>query len=69
MDAPAQADRKRARRIGMLLRRAAHLEARIAASPDRKLTYDQAEASALRWAVRELEKQHPRREESGPCPT
>lgn len=56
MEKSAPAESKRARRIGMLQRRAAHLEARIAANPGRNLSYDQAEASALRWAVTELEK-------------
>lgn len=48
---------KRARRPGMLRRRAEHLERRIAANPSRNLSYDQAELSALRWAVGELDPQ------------
>ena len=63
MDGSAPSDRKRARRIGMMRRRAAHLEARIAANPDRNLSYDKAEASALCWAIAELEKHNPQREE------
>jgi hypothetical protein len=55
MDASAKADRKRDRRIAMMRRRAAHLEQRIAENPHRNLSYDKAEASALRWAIGELE--------------
>lgn len=48
---------KRARRLGMLRRRAEHLQRRIDANPTRNLSYDQAELSALRWAVGELDPQ------------
>lgn len=48
-------EEKRVRRIGMLRRRAAHLQRRIAARTDTRLTYDEAELGALRWAIRILE--------------
>ena len=52
---------KRERRIAALLRRADHLEARIAAAaPEKQLTYDVREAHALRWAIHELEAIHQR---------
>lgn len=51
------AEIKRARRIGMLRRRADHLQRRIVENPTRNLSYDQAELSALRWAVSELDPQ------------
>ena len=41
------------RRVATLRKRLAHLEARIASSPKR-LTYDEEEAAALRWALGEL---------------
>jgi hypothetical protein len=44
--------------LKMLKRRADHLAGRIEDNPN--LSYDQAELSALRWAVRELEKKHER---------
>lgn len=46
---------KAARRIARLRRRQAHLERRIAENPERNLSFDTAEASALRWATDELE--------------
>jgi len=42
--------------IAALKKRAAHLEKRIAASTDRRLTYDEAELAALRWALSKLER-------------
>ena len=39
----------------MLRRRAAHLQKRIDASTGPRLTYDEAELGALRWAIRILE--------------
>jgi len=48
---------KRARRLGMLRRRAEHLQRRIEASPDKCLSYDVAELKALRWALSELDPQ------------
>jgi hypothetical protein len=48
---------KRERRIGMLRRRAAHLQQRIESSPDKCLSYDVAELSALRWALDQLDPQ------------
>lgn len=45
-------------RIKVLERRADHLAKRIAESP-LDLTYDKAELSALRWAIRELEEKVP----------
>ena len=50
--------RKRARRLAVLRRRAEHLERRIAADPNRPADHDKAEASALRWAVAELEQKN-----------
>ena len=46
---------KAARRIARLRRRQAHLEQRVAANPERDLSFDVAEAVALRWATEELE--------------
>ncbi|QNK66061.1 hypothetical protein [Variovorax sp. PAMC26660] len=48
---------KRARRLGMLRRRAEHLQRRIVENPSRNLTYDVAELGALRWALGELDPQ------------
>ena len=42
---------KRARRLGMLRRRAAHLQQRIESNPEKKLSYDEAERAALLWAI------------------
>lgn len=42
----------------MLRRRAAHLQQRIGASTGTRLSYDEAELGALRWAIRILES-HP----------
>lgn len=50
-------ERKRERRLRMLRRRADHLEGRIAANPDKHLSFDKAELSALRWAVSVLDPQ------------
>ena len=66
MSSSAEADKKRARRIAMLRRRAAHLQERIAANPGRNLAYDLAEASALRWAAVELEKIYPPNQRTEP---
>jgi hypothetical protein len=45
------------KRLQRLVRRAEHLERRIRAGQvvGEELSYDQAEASALRWAVEEIE--------------
>ena len=48
-------DQRRDYRLKTLLRRADHLEKRIAESP-LDLSYDNAELAALRWAVEELER-------------
>ena len=48
-------EQARAARITALRRRADHLEARIAAAQEKRLTYDVREAHALRWAITELE--------------
>lgn len=48
---------KRARRLGMLRRRAEHLRRRIDANPGKHLSYDVAELSALRWALALLDPQ------------
>jgi hypothetical protein len=48
-------NRKPARRLALLRRRAEHLERRIAANPVRQAHHDKAEAAALRWAIAELE--------------
>lgn len=40
-----------ARRLQTLERRARHLHARIVAAEPRRLDYDEAELSALRWAI------------------
>lgn len=48
-------NRKPARRLALLRRRAEHLERRIAENPDREAHHDKAEAAALRWAIAELE--------------
>jgi hypothetical protein len=53
----AISEKKRARRLGMLRRRAAHLQRRIEAAADKRLTYDEAELVALRWALAELDPQ------------
>ncbi|WP_422097521.1 hypothetical protein [Variovorax sp.] len=45
----------RARRLGMLRRRAEHLQRRIDANPGKRLSYDVAELSALQWAIGELD--------------
>ncbi|WP_213956295.1 hypothetical protein [Variovorax sp. dw_954] len=45
----------RARRIRVLRRRADHLERRIEENPERPADHDRTEASALRWAIGELE--------------
>ncbi len=42
-------------RIERLRRRAAFLRQRIASRPDHDMTCDKAEASALEWAVAQLE--------------
>lgn len=54
MSAPVT-PRKRARRLAVLRRRAEHLERRIEADPNRQANHDLAEATALRWAIAELE--------------
>ncbi|MDR6887839.1 MULTISPECIES: hypothetical protein [Variovorax] len=53
----AISEKKRARRLGMLRRRAAHLQRRIEAAVEKRLSYDEAELTALRWALAELDPQ------------
>lgn len=55
MAGAAVSPKKRARRLALLRRRADHLERRIANNPLRQADHDKAEASALRWAIAELE--------------
>lgn len=40
--------------IERLQRRASHLRDRIAKAPDRELSYDKSELSALEWVIRHL---------------
>ncbi|CAN7543651.1 hypothetical protein LJR130_003832 [Variovorax sp. LjRoot130] len=51
----ANENRKPARRLALLRRRAEHLERRIADDTDRQAHHDRAELGALRWAIGELE--------------
>lgn len=51
-------ERKRARWIGMLRRRAAHLQRRIETAAGKRLSFDEAELKALLWAIAELEALH-----------
>lgn len=53
--------RKRARRLAVLRRRAEHLERRITDDTNRQADHDLAEATALRWAIAELEQMGPTR--------
>lgn len=40
--------------LGRLERRAKHLESRIAANPEKRLTWDEKEREALLWAIATL---------------
>lgn len=50
-------ERNRERFLGMLRRRADHLQRRIDANPGKHLSYDFAEVAALRWALSLLDPQ------------
>lgn len=52
MPAPRTASSRRARHIRALQRRELWLRERVAGSAGADLSYDRAEASALRWALR-----------------
>ncbi|VTU38464.1 hypothetical protein H4CHR_04432 [Variovorax sp. PBS-H4] len=54
----AEENRKPARRLALLRRRAEHLEQRIKADPSRPADHDKAEVAALRWAIADLEQKY-----------